>query len=304
MKKIRFTFLFIAGVLLTFFCYSQQLSLKQITLSDSTHDGYPYWTADGKYIIYGSGTRSSHYMMKIPGEGGSPIQLTNYFAQHGRLSPDESYLIFDGDFGKTIQICCANGAAPIRVVPDSITIFNSGMPCWSPTGDSIAFHSLGDVYILELETGKVSNIFQIENRLAIPYCWTPDGENILITVVDTATRFRDIWELNVQEGSAEQLTFLEGYQDTPQISPDGSMILFASMHGGNADLWMMRANGGDPVQLTFYEGDDSNPGFDVEGSWSPDGKKITFSSTRTGYWAIWVMELDLDYIKQKLKIKD
>ncbi len=76
------------------------------------------------------------------------------------------------------------------------------------------------------------------------------------------------------------------------------------MHGGNADLWVIPAKGGDPVQLTFYEGDDSNPGYDVEGSWSSDGNKIAFSSTRTGYWAIWVMELDLDYITQKLKIKE
>jgi len=103
-------------------------------------------------------------------------------------------------------------------------------------------------------------------------------------------------------GTAKQLTFLEGYQDSPQISPDGTMILFASMHGGNADLWVMPAKGGDPVQLTFFEGDDSNPGFDVEGSWSPDGKKIVFSSTRTGYWAIWVMELDMNYIIKNLNL--
>jgi len=284
--------------------YSQQLSLKQITFSDSTHDGYPYWTNDGKYLIYGSGSRTTHSMWKIDLNGGEPVQLTDFFSQHARLSPDEKYLIFDGDFGKTIQICSNNGGKPIRIVPESIPIHNSGMPCWSPTGDSIAFHSHGDIYIMELETGKADNIFQIENKLAVPYCWTPDGNKILMTVIDTATRFRDIWELEVTDGSAKQQTFLEGYQDSPQISPDGSMILFASMHGGNADLWVMPTKGGDPVQLTFYEGNDSNHGYDLEGSWSPDSKKIAFSSTRTGYWAIWVMELDMEYVLQNLKIQE
>lgn len=282
------------------YLYAQQLSLKQITFSDSTHDGYPYWTNDGKYLIYGSGTRTSHSMWKIDVNGGEPVQITNFFSQHARLSPDETYLIFDGDFGKVIQLCSTNGGKPIRIVPESIPINNSGMPCWSPSGDSIAFHSNGDIYVMELKTGKAVKIFQIKNRLAVPYCWTPDGKNILMSVIDTATSFRDIWELSINDGTARQLSFLKGYQDTPQISPDGSMILFASMHGGNADLWVMPANGGDPVQLTFYEGDDSSPGYDLEGSWSADGKKIAFSSTRTGYWAIWVMELDMEYVRKKL----
>ncbi len=181
MKKIKFILFTVAGLLLASSGYSQQLSLKQITFSDSTHDGYPYWTKDSKHIIYGSGTSSSHFMMRIPAEGGSPIQLTDYFAQHGRLSPDESYLVFDGDYGKTIQICSANGGKPIRIVPESIPIHNSGMPCWSPTGDSIAFHSFGDIYIMELETGKASNIFQIENRLASSMVLDTRWKKILIS---------------------------------------------------------------------------------------------------------------------------
>jgi len=113
-------------------------------------------------------------MWKIDANGGEPDQLTDFFSQHARLSPDGNYLVFDGDFGKVIQISSTNGGKPIRLVPESIPIQNSGMPCWSPTGDSIAFHSNGDIFIMELETGKALNIFQIENRLAVPYCWTQD----------------------------------------------------------------------------------------------------------------------------------
>jgi hypothetical protein len=78
------------------------------------------------------------------------------------------------------------------------------------------------------------------------------------------------------------------------------MIVFTSDHGGNADLWIMPARGGEPVQLTFYEGNGDNPGYDMEASWSPDGKSIAFSSTRNDIWAIWKMDLDLEYISENL----
>jgi Tol biopolymer transport system component len=65
---------------------------------------------------------------------------------------------------------------------------------------------------------------------------------------------------------------------------------------------VMKADGGTPVQLTYYKGLGNNPGFDMEASWSPDGKKIAFSSTRSGYWAIWVMEPNLDEIRRKLGV--
>jgi dipeptidyl aminopeptidase/acylaminoacyl peptidase len=119
-------------------------------------------------------------------------------------------------------------------------------------------------------------------------------------VRDTADRTQsDIWEVPLK-GLPRQITFLPGRQVKPTISPDGTLIVFASDHGGNPDLWIMSARGGDPVRLTFYEGDENNPGFDVEPSWSPDGKTIAFSSTRKDLWAIWKMELDMEFIRNKL----
>ena len=71
--------------------YSQQLSLKQLTFSDSTHDGYPYWSPDGEYIIYSSGTYKYCSTMIIPVTGVTPIKWVDYFAQHAQYSPDGKY---------------------------------------------------------------------------------------------------------------------------------------------------------------------------------------------------------------------
>jgi len=278
----------------------QQHIFTQLTFSDSTHDGYPYWSPDGNYIIYSSGTSSSCLTMKIPSRGGTPKLITDIFAQHARWSPTGDYIVFDGDFGTMIQMIPSSGGTPIRIDPDSIPIHMSGMPCWSPNGDKIVFKSISTIYTMDLETGSLSPLFRPKGKNAVPYDWSPDGNKILIDVRDTVDRTQsDIWEVPLN-GLPRQLTFLPGRQVKPSISPDGSRIIFTSDHGGNADLWIMPAAGGNPVQLTSYGGDEENPGLDVEASWSPDGKSIAFSSTRNDIWAIWKMDLDQEILRNKL----
>ncbi len=227
--------------------------------------------------------------------------ITDIFAQHARWSPSGEYIVFDGEFGTMMQMIPSSGGIPVRIDPDTIPINMSGMPCWSPDGRKIAFKSMFTIYIMDMETGSTSVFFRPENKNAIPFDWSPDGTRILFDVRDTADRSQsDIWEVPLN-GLPRQVTFLPGRQVKPAISPDGSMILFTSDHGGNTDLWIMPAAGGDPVQLTFYKGDKENPGFDIEGSWSPDGKSIAFSSTRNGIWAIWKMDIDLESITEGFK---
>ena len=186
-------------------------------------------------------------------------------------------------------------------MPENILVRMSGMPCWSPDGKTIAFHSNGLLYTADLTLGEYRNIFGIENKKILPYCWTKNGKNIYAAVLDTVTRKYDIWSIPVDGSRAEQLTFFEGVQTKPSLSPDDSFFVFASNHGGDFDLWIQAASGGNPVQITFFPADDNNPGFDVEASWSPVDNRIAFTSTRTGYWAIWLLEPDMKYISKKIR---
>ncbi len=277
----------------------QQHSLTQLTFSDSTRDGYPCWSPDGKSIIYSSSTGSTCHTMKIPSGGGTPERVTEIFAQHARWSPAGDYIAFDGDSGTSIKIISSPGGTPVRIDPDTIPITMSGMPCWSPDGRKIAFRSMFTIYIMDLETGSLSELYRPDGMDAVPCDWSPDGSRILADVRDTADRSRsDIWEVPLN-GLPRQITFLTGRQVKPSISPDGTLILFTSDHGGNADLWIMPAGGGEPVQLTIFDGNGENPGFDVEACWSPDGRSIAFSSTRNDVWAIWRMDLDLETIRDR-----
>ncbi len=279
---------------------AQSHTLTQLTFSDTTHDGYPYWSPDGSQIIYSSGTTSHCITMKIPSHGGTPQPITEVFAQHARWSPAGDLIAFDGDLGTTIQIIPSSGGTPVRIDPDSIVIQMSGMPCWSPDGSQVVFKSGFTNYIYHISQGTLSELPGPEGKNTILFDWSPDGRWIMADARDTSDQSQsDIWIIPL-EGTPHQITFLPGRQVKPSLSPDGSMFVFASDHGGNADLWVMSTRGGVPIQLTFYEGDEENPGFDIEPSWSPGGQSVAFSSTRNDRWAIWRMDLDLETLKEML----
>lgn len=96
--------------------------------------------------------------------------------------------------------------------------------------------------------------------------------------------------------------------------PDGKHIIYASTHKANPDcppkpaprkdgkyLWPVYSdfeifeadlNGKITKQLT------NSPGYDAEAVVSPDGKKIAFTSTRSGDLEIWIMDIDGKNLKQ------
>lgn len=77
----------------------------------------------------------------------------------------------------------------------------------------------------------------------------------------------------------------------PALSPDGRLVAFGlkrnDLQSGKAwsELWCMNADGSDLRQLTS-ENSDSDPVF------SPDGKRLLFSSSRDGGGQLWTLDLD------------
>lgn len=88
--------------------------------------------------------------------------------------------------------------------------------------------------------------------------------------------------------------------------PDNKHILYASTHEGDADcpptpesngkyVWAIYSNF--DIYVADLKGNitqklTNTPGYDAEGTVSPDGKSIVFTSTRTGDLELWIMDID------------
>jgi Tol biopolymer transport system component len=98
----------------------------------------------------------------------------------------------------------------------------------------------------------------------------------------------------VSEAGFQQHTFTnEGFDSAVSVDPTGKWLAFASTRNSeHPSIYLQRVDGTAVTQLTSDSADDAYPVF------SPDGKQVAFSSTRTGTWQIYVMDLDGHNITQ------
>jgi Tol biopolymer transport system component len=87
----------------------------------------------------------------------------------------------------------------------------------------------------------------------------------------------DVWEIDIRNGSAERLTDADEIDVTPDRSPDGRTIAFASTRAGPLSIWSIPAAGGKRLKL--------NDG-GVGPRYSPDGRSILFWNNH----ALWTMD--------------
>lgn len=229
------------------------------------------------------------------------VQIFKEIAEHPKFSPDGKYVIFDGDTGKSVKLISSEGGTAENIMPDSIIIFNGALPCWSPDGSKIAFIEGGtkSLCIMDMNTRLVQQIHQAEGFLPIPGCWTKDGKGVLVALMDFKTRKSSILKISADGKSVQQI---KGHNENLyrylELSPDGSLLVYGvfELDKRRASLWIMPAEGGKSILLTEDAGNKEAP------SWSPDGKFIAFNSTRAGNCDIWMIEVDIAELQQKLGV--
>ena len=177
-------------------------------------------------------------------------------------------------------------------------------PSWSPDGKRIAFVSnrdghvidgipTSDIYVMDADGGNQQNLTNNRHGDWFP-SWSPDGKRIAF-VSDRDGPFNpEIYVMDADGGNQQRITNDPHDDRDPSWSPDGKRIVFSARREGHFEnkfaitneIYVMDADGGNQQRITENRVQDWFP------SWSPDGKRIAFTSRRDGNDEIYVMDAD------------
>jgi Tol biopolymer transport system component len=217
-------------------------------------DDDPNWSPDGSKIVFasgrggGDGHLSANNIFVMNADGSNQVQLTfepdHLLSVQPSWSPDGSKLAFASDRGGDWEIFTMNpdGSGQTNVTgPNQNLDYDDRNPDWSPDGSRIVF--------VGVRQGAVEILTS-----------DPDGTD----------------EANLTGDDDPPET---NWNEYPSYRPDGSKILFMSMinNGGDDwDIWVMDPDGANKQNIVP---DDAHQ--DVAPTWSPDGNRIAFSSSRS-----------------------
>jgi hypothetical protein len=147
---------------------------------------------------------------------------------------------------------------------------------FDPHGDFVAFFARHgkrrSLFLVSVVTGKVLKRIPLNLDQAQSPCVLPNGHEVLITAIKDGVE--DIYSVDTDTGQYKNLTNDLFYDSDPQISPDGTRVVYSRRVSGHDKLYTFPLS--DPsqkTQLTFGTFDDQAP------MYSPDGNLVYYSST-------------------------
>jgi len=268
-------------------------ALKQITFGGENAEAY--FSHDGKWLTLQSTrdgrTCDQQYVMRIDGSSVKRISDGRGKTTCGWFFPGDEKLFFASTSAH--DSTCPPKPDPSKgyVWPlDRYDIYTVGR---DGTGLKRITHN--DVYTAE---GVLS----------------PDGKRMVFTSLKDGDL--DIYTMNVDGTDERRLTNTPGYDGGAWWSPDGKQIAYRANHPSDStelkayrdlltqrlvrpskvELYVMNADGSDQRQITHLGGANFGP------SWTPDGKRIIFSSNykspRSGNFDLYLVNPDGSNLEQ------
>lgn len=182
-----------------------------------------------------------------------------------------------------------SGGGEVRKLTDlNINIRFSGGVAWSADGGQIIFFN-----------GPRGNLWRLSVSGGVPEPIGAAGQGVGgLTLRGNRLAYAqetvdwNIWQVDLKgskslgQRPAPVITSTR-FDDSPQFSPDGKKIVFASDRSGTTEIWLCDRDGQNPVQLTSFDGP-------LTGTprWAPDGRQIAFDTRSQGNPDVWVLSLD------------
>ncbi len=216
--------------------------------------------------------------------------------QHGlSWSPDGKLLAFSDqekhDDLTSIHLLSLETGEKKKLTAASPLVLNEWHPRFSPDGTTLAFLRGGpgraDIFLIPVAGGK-DRPLTVNNRSTQGLDWTPDGKSIVFSSARPGRAgLWSLWRVSTSGGEPEPLDVGEEGQ-YPTLSRQGGRLAYVRSRDV-LNTW--RVPGPSAVEETriparFIE----STALDYFASYSPDGKKISFTSSRSGNLEIWICD--------------
>jgi Tol biopolymer transport system component len=229
---------------------------KQVTFKRQFSKG-PIWTANGRDIIFSSGTDPVSELWRIPiSAGGQPQSLwTSVQGSNPAISRRGDRLAYTRSLSD-LNIWRIEVPGPNRKASEPVNLISSTYddeaPQYSPDGKRVVFASARSGHPeIWVSNSDGSNPLQLTSlgaaQTGSPH-WSPDGRRIIFD--SNAEGKFELYMIDADGGRPRRMTNHPADNAVPSWSRDGRWIYFTSNRTKESQVWKMPAEGGEPTQLT------------------------------------------------------
>jgi len=261
------------------------------TVCDAPTNVSGAWSREG-IIIFSRGVASGLY--RVPAAGGSPVQVTTVDASRNEIEhtwpyflPDSRHFLFLVRNAQPENSGIYIGSVDSKEIKQLVQAHSSVM--YAPPGyllfvrETTLMAQGFDADSLELKGDAFPVVEQIVRNPVIGRAmFSVSDTGVLVFRAGNLNSNQLIWF----DRSGKQVGTLatpSGY-NAPALSPDEKKVAVSRVDlqsGTGSDIWLMDLERGTQIRLT------TDPASDIYPSWSPNGDRIAFISTRAGMTSIY-----------------
>lgn len=258
----------------------------------------PVWSPDGRYLAFLRRGAEGSAIYLVPSLGGTERKLTEVSAiNYGSYldwSPDGKLLaVVDKSAQQepySIFLLSIETGEKQRLTSPSAEYNGDSSPAFSPDGQTLAFIRIGSMGVSELYLVSVAGgdprRLTLDNTTLIGVAWTPDGNDLVFR--SNRGGYTTLWRISTSGGTPELLPVVGENAIEPTVSRHTHHLAY-TRRTVDSNIWRIevtkrRGRANSPTQLITSTRGDVSPQF------SPDGKRIAFTSDRSGSAEIWVCD--------------
>lgn len=256
------------------------------------------WSPDGKFlaVVDQASPQDRYGIFLFSVEDGEKQRLTSAPESSAdyspAFSPDGKTLAFirsSGLSSEDIYLISTTGENLQRLTADDRQITSLA---WTADGREIVFSSNRgggfSLWRVALSGGRLERV-AVTGQNAYSPAISRQGDRLVYNVSFLDSNIWRIDNSQAADGQASPARLISSSRQdhSPQFSPDGKKIVFASDRSGSDEIWLSESDGSRPMQLTFFDGA-------VSGTprWSPDGQQIVLDARPAGNADIYVVSAE------------